>query len=56
MFDDAVEVQKAFFEQLISADEKDVKLLNIQNDVDKLAFDIYGLQQADYPPLGKTLY
>ena len=56
LFDGAVETQKAFFEQLISADERDSQLLDIQNDVDKLVFDIYGLQQSDYPPLGKTLY
>ena len=56
MFDGAVETQKAFFEQKIYIDEKDLRLQNIQKEVDKLVFDIYGLQQSDYPPLGKTLY
>lgn len=56
LFDGAVETQKAFFEQQIYIDERDLRLQGIQNDVDKLVFDIYGLQQSDYPPLGKTLY
>ena len=56
LFDGAVETQKAFFEQKIYIDEKDLRLQNIQKEVDKLVFDIYGLQQSDYPPLGKTLY
>ena len=56
LFDGAVETQKAFFEQKIYIDDRDLRLQNIQNEVDKLVFDIYGLQQSDYPPLGKTLY
>jgi hypothetical protein len=56
LFDGAVETQKAFFEQQIYIDERDLRLQGIQNEVDKLVFDIYGLQQSDYPPLGKTLY
>ena len=56
MFDDAVEIQKLFFNQRLSADERDSRLLEIQKDVDKFVFGIYGLNQSDYPPLGKTLY
>jgi len=56
LFDDAVKVQKAFFNQEISSDEREKQLINIQTDVDNLVFGIYGLQQSDYPPLGKTLY
>ena len=56
LFDDAVKVQKAFFNQKISSDERESQLINIQTDVDNLVFGIYGLQQSDYPPLGKTLY
>ncbi len=56
LFDEAVETQKAFFEQQINSDAREFRLQNIQNEVDKLVFDIYGLQQSDYPPLGKTLY
>ena len=56
LFNDAIETQKAFFNQKISPAERDSRLLDIQNDVDKFAFEIYGLKQSDYPPLGKTLY
>ena len=56
LFDDAVKVQKAFFNQKISSDERESQLKNIQTDVDNHVFGIYGLQQSDYPPLGKTLY
>jgi methylase of polypeptide subunit release factors len=56
LFDDAIETQKAFFNQKISPAERDSRLLDIQKDVDKFAFKIYGLKQSDYPPLGKTLY
>jgi type I restriction-modification system DNA methylase subunit len=56
LFDCAVETQKRFFNQQISSDERDGRLSVIQNDVDKLVFEIYGLKQSDYPPLGKTLY
>jgi hypothetical protein len=56
LFDDAVKVQKAFFNQEISSDERERQLINIQTDVDNLVFGIYGLPQSDYPPLGKTLY
>ena len=56
LFDDAIETQKSFFNQKISQVERDSRLLEIQNKVDKFAFEIYGLKQSDYPPLGKTLY
>ena len=56
LFYDAIKVQKAFFGQSISTEERDCQLLNIQEEVDKLVFDIYGLKQSDYPRLGKTIY
>ena len=56
LFDDAVKSQKAFFNQQISLDERERQLMEIQTNVDNLVFGIYGLQQSDYPPLGKTLY
>ena len=56
LFDSAVGVQKAFFNQQISAGERDPQLLAIQEKIDKFVFDVYGLRQSDYPPLGKTLY
>lgn len=56
LFDAAVETQKVFFNQQISNNEKDYRLSDIQDDVDKMVFEIYGLQQSDYPLLGKTLY
>lgn len=56
LFDDAVKVQKTFFNQQISSNERESQLMDIQTSVDKLVFSIYGLEQSDYPPLGKTLY
>ena len=56
LFYDAIKVQKAFFGQSITTEERDCQLLNIQEEVDKLVFDIYGLKQSDYPRLGKTIY
>ena len=56
LFDDAVKIQKAYFNQQYSASERDSQLQKVQENVDKLAFEIYGLRQTDYPPLGKTLY
>lgn len=56
LFDDAVKIQKAYFNQQFSVNERDYQLQKVQESVDKLAFEIYGLQQTDYPPLGKTLY
>ena len=56
LFDNAIKIQKAFFHQQISPDERERRLIDIQKDVDNLVFGIYGLQQSDYPPLGKTLY
>ena len=54
--EDMTPSQKSFFNQRISPVERDSRLLEIQNKVDKFAFEIYGLKQSDYPPLGKTLY
>lgn len=56
LFDNAVSIQKKFFELKISSDERDVALLSIQGEVDKFVFEIYGMKQSDYPELGKTLY
>ena len=56
LFDSAVRTQKAFFNQKISTVERDCQLFAIQEGIDKFVFDIYGLKQSDFPPLGKTLY
>ena len=56
LFDEAVSVQKNYFELKISSEERDSELQTIQIKVDKFVFEIYGLNQSDYPPLGKTLY
>ena len=47
---------KITMEKKISSEERDSDLQTTQIKVDKFVFEIYGLNQSDYPPLGKTLY
>ena len=56
LFEEAVEIQKKYFNLQISNNKRDEKLQNVQNKVDAYVFQLYGLKQSDYPALGKTLY
>lgn len=55
-FDMAVSVQKKFFKQKISSDERDSILQDLQSEIDRFVFEIFGMNQSDYPTLGKTIY
>ncbi len=56
LFDEAVSLQRRFFNGNLTSQDRDNLLQELQEKIDDYVFSLYGLKQSNYPKLEKTLY